>query len=115
MSSPTEDTVKSLPLDAKDNPIPVGSGILTADITGTPITSPASITTTETAINVPVNAKVLVAWSDAAWRVSEQAAMTQHAVVAANQRLDIPLGNSSIIYVRGDAGTVTLNFYFITV
>lgn len=93
----------------------VGSGILTADITGTPITSPASVTTTETTINVPTNAKVLVAWSSAAWRVSEQAAMTQHAVVAANQTVNIPLGKSSAIYVRGDAGTVTLNFYFITV
>jgi hypothetical protein len=104
-----------LAVDQMSNPIQVGSGILTADVTGTPITSPASVTTSATTINVPTNAAVMVAWSDAAWRVSEQAAMTQHAVVAANQPVSIPLSKTHLLYVRGDAGTVTLNFYFITV
>lgn len=106
---------RTLAEDGMHKAVQVGSGVLTADITGTPITSPASITTTETAINVPTNAAVMVAWSADAWRFSEQAAMTQHVVAAANQIVTIPLGDTDVIYVRGDAGTVTLNFYFITV
>jgi hypothetical protein len=92
--------------------IPVGSGFVTADVTGTPITSPKSLTTTAVfTIVVPDNAVLMTVVCGAAIRVSEVVGMGQYDVVAANTKEVFQVSKMQNIYVCNDS-TGTNNLYF---
>lgn len=88
------------------------NAFITKDATGTPVTSPASINAV-TPIAVPVAAVSFTVWGSAALRVSEEStAASNYATIPANTPVTFPCTRQTVIYLKGDAGAVTTNFFF---
>lgn len=101
-----------------DNMVPVqtGGSILTADISASPKVSPLSVTNASvTTIAVPTNAAEIVVLGSAAFRIGESVALSQYFTVPASTVMAFGVADMDSIFVQGDAGVITLNFYFITV
>lgn len=113
----------SWPHDANRQPISVSENYFgTEDATGTPVTSPATISNTGvSALTVPAAAGSIVISSSAALRVSEDSTMSHYFVLPANTPLEFPclspaadqqLTNTGVIYLQGDAASCTVQFFF---
>lgn len=113
----TNTSFGGLPTDANRDMIPVINQFVTADITGTPITSPKSMTTTVVfTLVVPLNAVRVTLLSGADMRVAELVAMTNYDLIKANTKEVIDCANMDKIYVSNDTtGTNNLYFKFYTV
>ena len=107
----------AFPLDDNSTPIEVGKSFKTADITGTPQTSPLSVGTSVVTIVVPTNAFKMYFTSGAALRVSEVSNAASYFTTVANTPYEVPCSGMDNVYVRIDAaeGTTPLSFYFVLV
>jgi len=92
----------------------VGAGIQTQDNTGTPITSPATVTTGTTLV-VPLNAISLVLYTSAALRVSEVSSYASYFVVPTANSISIDVSRMANVYLKQDSGSCTVQFFFVVV
>lgn len=106
-------------LKRDDNRVPImtGTHIQTFDATPSPQKSPLTVTEISvTTIAIPPNAAEVVFAPSAAMRVSEAATMaTGYYVQPASSIQVYGVAGMDTIYIQGDAGSVTLQFYFILV
>lgn len=89
----------------------LGSGIQTSDASGTPLTSPQTVGTTATVLNIPANAAKVVITPAAATNVSEIAGSTGY-TIPAGATVSIPCGRMSKLYLSTASGTSVTQFYF---
>lgn len=103
--------------DDNRSSVPVGSSFVTADVTGTPQTSPLSLTTTAVfTIVVPDNAVLMTVYCSAAIRISELVGMAQYDVVPAYTKEVIHVSKMQNVYIKNDStGTNNLYFKFIVI
>lgn len=116
-SSPTDPNHKTL--DFAEN------YFLTQDSTGTPVTSPVSVSSSaDTVLTVPEGATRLRLYCSAATRVNDASpASAPYFVVPATQVFDIPCESptnspathSGTFYLRGDSASSTVQFMFMCV
>lgn len=108
-------TIPNLNALARDDdrvPIQIGSSFQTADGTGTPITSPLTLTGSVQTLTVPVGAVEVILYPLAdSLQVSEIVGMTQSDVIAAGSKESYPCARMATVYVKG-TNTDTLNFRF---
>lgn len=102
---------KNLLRDASTAPVQTGNSIVTTDASGTPKSSPFTLSGGVDAIVVPVDCFELIVGPSGSLKVSEDSTMTHYDVVAANTKESIPCAKAGTIYVQG---TGTLNFRFTT-
>lgn len=86
--------------------------ISTQDATASPQASPLALTTSLTDIKIPVAAVNITMTPSATIRYTEDSTGTRYATLAANATLTIPCTRLTDLYVRGDAGAATLQFFF---
>lgn len=104
--------------DDNNVPIMTGTHIQCFDATaGTPQESPLSVTNLSvTTLAIPENAAEIVFTPSGAMRVSEAATMaTGYFVQAASVTQAWGVAGMDNIYIQGDAGVITLQFYFVLV
>lgn len=101
--------------DGSRTPIQVAGSFQTNDSTGTPQTSPLTVSTSVVTLVVPDNAiQVSFLPLSADMRVSELVGMGQYDVVRQNTKEVISCAKMQNIYVKRDAAAdVSLNFKFI--
>ena len=107
-----------LPKDSNNVPVHVARGFVTTDNSGTPKTSPLSVTTTEVSIVVPSNAvELIIVNTSQALRVSETSGgtATSYFLIAAGSGEVIQMGEGGTLYIRADSITSTVQFYFRTI
>ncbi len=94
---------------------------MTTDATGTPLTSPLSFTTGVTTLVVPAAAVQLTLTPSAALRISEEpTAAANYYVIPANTTVTVPcmtprldgVTTTGNLYIKGDSGSGTVNFFF---
>lgn len=102
----------SMASDKNRDSVQVSGSFVTADNTGTPQTSPLSLTTTAVfTIVVPDTAIIMTCMSAADMRISEVVGMGQYDLIKANTKESIQCARMANIYVKNDV-TGTNNFYF---
>lgn len=110
----------SMVKDANNSVVPLATGVVFQDATGSPVISPqAAVPTTAVALNVPANAVALVIKGAAAIRVGTNATLDGTAgkgyrTAGANVELRLPCAGVSAIYVRAETGTAAVDFHFET-
>jgi hypothetical protein len=92
----------------------LGSWIQTSDGTGTPVTSPVTVTT-GTTLTIPPNAAQIVISSSAALRISELSDVSTYFVLPANVSLTIDVARLSLLYLKQDSGSCTVQFFMVMV
>jgi len=97
--------------DGNRNAMQFGSFLQTSDATDTPVTSPATVTT-GTTLTVPQNAVQVTLSSSAALRISELSDVSTYFVLPANATITIDLTRLSLLYLKQDSGSCTVQFYF---
>jgi len=109
----------SLGLQRQPNGVSItqAGSIVTSDASGSANTSPLSVSEYSSAITtltVPDNALNLVlSTSNAALRIGEDSGLSTYYTLPANAaNYKIPVAGMGLIYMGGDAGTVTVQFYF---
>lgn len=105
----TEQFTDNLARDSSASPIQVGSRFQTQDASGTPKTSPFTLTGGVDAISVPVNAAEFIVNPSADLHISELSSMAHYDVIAANTKESVECTKMDTIYVQGSG---TLNFRF---
>jgi hypothetical protein len=108
-----EDNFGNIRRDGSRNAVTgqMGNGIQTTDITGTPLTSPQSLTTSIITINIPLNASSVIFQTTGITYVSEIANQSSYYAIPAGGQLILALANQSKIYVAA-ATTASLSFIF---
>lgn len=85
--------------------------MLTQDITGTPVTSPTTVTTTATLV-VPLNAvSITISPVTNPVQVSEDSTQTAFFAVPAGQTITFPCARLTNIYLK-TAGSTVISFFF---
>ena len=88
-----------------------GAGPQTTDISGSPVTSPATVST-GTTLTVPLNAAQVTLISNVGINISELAALTDYFTLPASTLLTIDVTRCSKLYLSSTAGNATVSFYF---
>jgi len=103
-----------LPQDAKGEVVQVPAGFLTQDATGTPQTSPLTVSNTKITIAVPDGvAELIIVHTDQAIRVSELSAMTRYFMMPANYSVVVPVADTDFVYlIRDGSSDATVQFFF---
>lgn len=91
--------------------VDAANGFQTTDATGTPLTSPLSVTTGTTILKVPLNVSWVTLFASAATSVSEVANMATYFTIPASTPVPIPVANQQFVYLT-TATTATVSFYF---
>ena len=114
MTKESNPDLQYLAIDDNHEKVQVGSSFTTADATGTPKTSPLTVSSTEIAITVPDRAvEVIFAVTGADIRVSEVTGMANYYVIPEDAAEAIGCARMPIIYVKRNAAVdATLNFRF---
>lgn len=103
---------QNLAIDGNNKPIQVGGSFVTADATGTPVTSPLSLTTTAVfTIIVPAGATKVSVMSAADVKVSDVSDVSKYDLIKANTKETLDVANMDKFYVA-NASSGTNNFYF---
>ena len=89
----------------------LGSWFQTSDATSSPINSPTTVTT-GTTLTVPSNAAQIVISSSAALRISELSDMSTYFVLPASGMITLDVARLSLLYLKQDSGSCTVQFYF---
>jgi len=101
-----------LPLGGNGEPIQVAGGIKTQDGTGTPLTSPLTVST-ENELIPPEGALILyLNPTTDAIKFGTTTGFTQSVNVAVDTTIHIPVANGASIFVDKVTANSTLNFYF---
>ena len=106
---------KALLKDKNNNLLHISRGILTCDgNTSSPKVSPLSVGSgSATELQFPSQAVELVILDvDGALQISEDSSMSRYAVMPANSGLTLQASTGGSVYLKGDSGTVTVQFYF---
>ena len=100
--------------DDNNQIVQIGSEFVTQDVTGTPQTSPLTVSSATITIVVPDRAvEFIVNPTLADMRISDQSDMTPYDVIGNATKESIPCARMQNIYLLRDASTnVTLNFRF---
>lgn len=102
----------TLPKDDDYIPLQVGNGIVTQDITGTPITSPVTMTASSIkTLKVPNNAAELSIYCDADLLLSEDSNFNRYDLIPGGQKEVIGISKTEEIYLKND-GSVSVTVYF---
>ena len=101
-------------LDDNGAKLQTANSFVTADITGTPKTSPLTVSSVVIALAVPTNAVSVIFYSTANdVRVSEDDAAANYFLLKASTLVAFPCAKQKNIYVVRDAGSdATLQFAF---
>lgn len=91
--------------------IGTSSYIQTSDATGTPVTSPATVTT-GTSLTVPERATKVTFSTTAALRISELVDASTYFVLPANGVVTIDVTRLALLRLQQDSGSCTVSFYF---
>lgn len=91
--------------------ITLGSWPQTSDATGTPVNSPATVTT-GTTLTVPERAVQVVISSSAALRISELSDVSTYFVLQANGTITLDVTRLGLLYLKQDSGSCAVQFYF---
>lgn len=92
----------------------LASGIITTDVTGTPVTSPVTLSSSVTTITIPANAiRMYIANSGAtnAMSFSELVGMGTSVTLNTGQSVTLDVGRMGNIYLKSTSGT-SCSFYF---
>lgn len=92
-----------------------GTNYFTAvDISGSAVASPASVSNSATTtVTCPHTAAEMIICSSGALRISEiDNFSTTYFTLPANTVITIPVATMNYVYLRGDSGTVTVQFMF---
>lgn len=105
---------KALLKDKNNNLLHVSRGIQTCDGNSSPKSSPLSVGSgAATELQFPTQAAELVILdTDGALQISEDSSMTRYAVLPANSSVPLQASAGGSLYLKGDSGTVTVQFYF---
>ena len=99
--------------DAQGEVVQVAAGFQTQDATGTPQTSPLTVSNTVITIAVPDGAaELIIVYTDQAIRVSEIVGMTRYFVLNAGSAVVIPVANTDSVYLVRDSADATVQFFF---
>jgi len=93
----------------------LASGIITTDISASPITSPTSLTTAVTTITCPISAiRVIISNLDATNNVliSELVGMSTYFTLLPKTSQQFDIGRQGFIYLKSSTGTVSCSFAF---
>lgn len=93
----------------------LASGIITTDISASPITSPTSLTTSVTTITCPISAiRVIISNLDATNNVliSELVGMATTFALLPKTSQAFDIGRQGFIYLKSSSGTVSCSFAF---
>lgn len=113
----SDKNLDSLVRDDNNTPIMTGSGILTVDSSGTPKESPLAfgVNGNEQEISIPATAAEIVIRPSADLRIYEATGSSSYFVIPADIPMAFGVGRSTSIFIDGDVGAGTVNFYFVTV
>ena len=104
-----------MPLDDNAYIIPTAKGFATQDASGTPKTSPWTVSSSELEITVPHNAaEMVICHTDNALRVSEVTGMARYFVIPGNTGEVLQVAGGETIYFIRDSADCTVQFYFRT-
>lgn len=103
----------TLPKDSNRIAIQVGGGFQTNDVTGTPITSPYTFTTSEAVLIIPDNAIQVSLMPTVDLRVYETTGIAQYDLIKANIKETIGVANKQALYFKGDVAGGSLYFKFV--
>lgn len=117
MAKTSSSVLGSFTRDKNKVPFQGANQLVTADATGTPVTSPLSLTTTGVfTIVVPDTAIRMTYMSAGDVRISELVAMGQYDLAKANIKESIDVSKMQNVYFKNDSsGTNNLYFKFFTV
>ena len=103
-----------LPMDAMNQAVQVPAGFQTMDATGTPQTSPLTVSNIKITIVVPDGAaELVIVYTDISIRVSEDTTMAQYFVLPAGFSAVIPVANlDNVFLIRDGANDATVQFFF---
>lgn len=93
----------------------LGSGFVTTDVSGSPITSPATATGTVTILNVPLSAiRVIISNTDAtnSLFVSELSDASTYYLLPKGATQSFDLGRQSKVYVKSSSSSTVFSFAF---
>lgn len=93
----------------------LGSGFVTKDATGTPVTSPATATGTPTTLNIPTNAiRVIVSNTDATNNlyVSEVSGVGNYVILPKGVVQSFDIGRQGVMYVQSSSTSTAYSFAF---
>lgn len=102
----------NLPVDGSQKPIQIGNSIKTVDASGTPKTSPFTLTGGVDSFTIPAGCvEFIVNPVTHDMKISELSTMARYDTVAQSSKESIPCAKAVTIYVQGTASDV-LNFRF---
>jgi hypothetical protein len=114
MSKSTATPLGSLPIDANGAEIQIAGQFVTADVTGTPITSPLSYTNATTTLVVPDSGIEFIVLPTTDLKVSNKSDMSSYDLVKANTKECFPVARMQNIYVTEASADGTAYFRFTT-
>lgn len=100
-----------LPDGGNGQPIQIANSFATADISGTPKTSPHTYDTSEFSITVPDDGAELRFKASTDIRVGESSGLSSYFVVAADTWFTVMTGKENVVYFKADSAGGTLQFY----
>lgn len=109
-------TFQNLGREASRHVLQTGNAAVMRDATAVPFESPLTFDTNIVTIAVPTNAAEIVVKPSVALRVGYDSTLADgYYVVNASERELFPVAGTSTLYIRGDAATGILQFFFITI
>ena len=109
---------RKLVKDSTGSSMPVGQTFMAQDETGSPKTSPLSVSSSVITLTVPARAVEFICVASAACRISalnNNPASAPYFVLPAGIPMTFPVSNQDALYVVRDSSDLTLNFYFVIV
>jgi hypothetical protein len=105
----------SLSKDDNMTAVQTGNSFTTTDVTGTPVTSPASYTNATTTITIPDGAVEMIIMPTTDLRISELSNVAAYDLIKANTKESIPVARMSTLYITRDASSGSAYFRFVIV
>lgn len=95
----------------------LGNGIQTTDATGTPVTSPVSVTTgTVVTLNTPESAALITiipkTQSVLVSEISGTSSLSSYVEIPVGSSMQFALANQSTLYLLGGTGTAVTSFFY---
>jgi hypothetical protein len=93
----------------------LASGLITTDVSASPITSPQTATGTATVITIPPSAiRMLVSNTDATnnLNISELSSVTTYYAIPKGVTLSLDVGRMGLLYVKSSSSSTTWSFAF---
>jgi hypothetical protein len=107
--------LQSLPRGAMGEYIPTANFFITQDASGTPKTSPLTVSSSEVALSVPTNAaELVIVHTSQALRISGITGMARYVVLPIDGGHVLQVASGGTIYLKRDSVDCVVQFYFRT-